>query len=279
MKINSIYRITSHKQHVEVDDTSTSPNKVSNQVLVLEKQMPGENLLKSFMAGTSVGAILLVDQFDNEPIKTFDHITGSDSDLKVIKPMEIEGQRAILCLPEDYLTFYLGQVLVNLPKVFTARVITLSDRAHRGVYEDKSGPAIVRLLTEYFEKINKKLLIKHSIIPDNASELSLILEECKVAKTDILITTGGTGIGLRDITVETVSAHLDKEIPGIMEMIRVKYGAQKPNALLSRGIAGTMNKTMVYTLPGSPKAVEEYLNEIFLTLDHLLNMIHGIDIH
>ncbi|OFX48584.1 MAG: hypothetical protein A2W97_06345 [Bacteroidetes bacterium GWE2_40_63] len=169
--------------------------------------------------------------------------------------------------------------MVNLPKVFTARVITLSDRAHRGVYEDKSGPAIVRLLTEYFEKINKKLLIKHSIIPDNASELSLILEECKVAKTDILITTGGTGIGLRDITVETVSAHLDKEIPGIMEMIRVKYGAQKPNALLSRGIAGTMNKTMVYTLPGSPKAVEEYLNEIFLTLDHLLNMIHGIDIH
>jgi molybdopterin biosynthesis enzyme MoaB len=64
-----------------------------------------------------------------------------------------------------------------------------------------------------------------------------------------------------------------------MEMIRIKYGTEKPNALLSRGVAGTMNRTLVYTLPGSVNAVEEYLTEIFKTLDHLLYMIHGIDNH
>jgi molybdenum cofactor synthesis domain-containing protein len=97
--------------------------------------------------------------------------------------------------------------------------------------------------------------------------------------SDFIFTTGGTGIGGRDITVETVSGLLDKQIPGIMELIRVKYGMDKPNALLSRGVAGTMGKTMVYTLPGSVKAVTEYMKEITKTMDHALFMLHGIDQH
>jgi molybdopterin biosynthesis enzyme MoaB len=72
---------------------------------------------------------------------------------------------------------------------------------------------------------------------------------------------------------------LDKQIPGIMELIRVKYGLKKPNALLSRGVAGTMGKTIVYTLPGSVKAVSEYLSEITKTMEHTLYMLHGIDKH
>ncbi|MFA6400761.1 MAG: MogA/MoaB family molybdenum cofactor biosynthesis protein [Salinivirgaceae bacterium] len=279
MKILSIFRITSHKQHVEVDDTSTSPNKVSNQVLIFEKQLPGEELLKLFTKGTSVGTILVIDAFTKEPFNAFDTLTGSENDLHVLKLITIEEQNAILCLPANFLTFYLGQKLAHKPKIFSIRVVTLSDRAHRGVYEDKSGPAIVKLVTEYFEINNKKSEANSTIIPDNTDELSLILEECKIAQTDVLITTGGTGISQRDITIETVIEHIDKEIPGIMEMIRLKYGAQNPNALLSRSIAGTMNQTLVYTLPGSPQAVKEYLQEIFLTLDHLLYMIHGIDVH
>ena len=72
---------------------------------------------------------------------------------------------------------------------------------------------------------------------------------------------------------------LDKEIPGIMEMIRMKYGIEKPNAYLSRGVAGVMGKSLIYTLPGSVKAVNEYMTEIVKTLDHLFYMQYGIDIH
>jgi molybdopterin biosynthesis enzyme MoaB len=72
---------------------------------------------------------------------------------------------------------------------------------------------------------------------------------------------------------------LDKQIPGIMELIRVKYGLKKPNALLSRGVAGTMGKTIVYTLPGSLKAVSEYMSEITKTMEHTFYMLHGIDPH
>ncbi|MDD3962656.1 MAG: hypothetical protein PHT77_12440, partial [Bacteroidales bacterium] len=72
---------------------------------------------------------------------------------------------------------------------------------------------------------------------------------------------------------------IDKEIPGIMEMIRMKYGAEKPNALLSHGVAGVMGKTLVYAMPGSVKAVKEYTVEILTTMKHLFFMIHGIDNH
>jgi len=73
---------------------------------------------------------------------------------------------------------------------------------------------------------------------------------------DFIFTTGGTGIGHRDITVDVVKPLLDKEIPGIMDMIRMKYGMEKPNALISRSVAGLMNNTMVFTLPGSVRAVK-----------------------
>jgi molybdopterin biosynthesis enzyme MoaB len=72
---------------------------------------------------------------------------------------------------------------------------------------------------------------------------------------------------------------LEKEIPGIMEQIRMKYGAEKPNALLSRGVAGTIGNSIVYTLPGSVKAVNEYMTEILKTYEHLVYMIHGLDTH
>jgi molybdopterin biosynthesis enzyme MoaB len=76
-----------------------------------------------------------------------------------------------------------------------------------------------------------------------------------------------------------VKPFLDKEIPGIMELIRFKYGSQKPNALLSRAIAGVMRNSLVYTLPGSVKAVEEYMTEIIPTLRHSIYMLHNLDAH
>lgn len=165
------------------------------------------------------------------------------------------------------------------PKEYKSVVITLSDRASRGEYEDKSGPSIIGLLNTYLKKIKVRYRIEHKIIPDDKTELKKLLETAKNDQYDIVITTGGTGIGPRDITVETVQEMLDKEIPGIMEMIRLKYGQEKPNALLSRGVAGVMGNSLVYTLPGSVKAVQEYMAEIVKTLQHLVYMLHGIDAH
>jgi molybdenum cofactor synthesis domain-containing protein len=279
LKIISLYRITSHNQIVNVDNASASPNKVSKQILLFEKKLPNEETVAKFIENTSVGTIIIVELFGAHNFNTFDEIAGDKTNFSVIKEIKLNNFSGILCLSDSFITFNINQELYHSSKIFKIKIITLSDRAYRGIYTDRSGPIINELVTSYFTNINKPAIIKGHIIPDSADELSKILEESKLDNTDVIITTGGTGVGLRDITVETVQAHLDKEIPGVMEMIRLKYGANKPNALLSRGVAGTINKTLIYTLPGSVKAVKEYLSEIFKTLDHLLYMIHGIDNH
>jgi len=169
--------------------------------------------------------------------------------------------------------------IVYVPKVFRVFIITLSDRASAGMYEDRSGPKVKEMLKSYFSEKEQRFEIHNVCIPDDADALRKLLMQQKHSGADFVFTTGGTGIGERDITVETVSGMLDKQLPGIMEMIRVKYGMEKPNALLSRGVAGTMGKTMVYTLPGSVKAVTEYMREITNTMEHALFMLHGIDKH
>jgi len=165
------------------------------------------------------------------------------------------------------------------PKVYKVEVITLSDRASRGEYEDRSGPRIIELVSTFFEDSNRKVEIEHTIIPDDPEALRLLLDRAEDEKADIVFTTGGTGIGPRDFTPDVVKDMLDKEIPGVMEAIRMKYGAEKPNALLSRSVAGVIGETLVYTLPGSVRAVNEYLEEIFKTLVHLIYMLHGLDTH
>ncbi len=172
-----------------------------------------------------------------------------------------------------------GDVLAYKPRIFRFHVVTLSDRASKGHYADRSGPRIVEILEEFFQQKPRNIEVTHSVIPDDTSSLSVIIEKSTYDEVDVIITTGGTGVGPRDITVETVKPMLDKEIPGIMEMIRVKYGQNKPNALLSRGVAGLIGDTLIYTLPGSVKAVNEYMEEILKTMEHLIYMRHGLDTH
>ncbi|MEW6721271.1 MAG: molybdenum cofactor synthesis domain-containing protein [Thermodesulfobacteriota bacterium] len=172
-----------------------------------------------------------------------------------------------------------GQEIVHAPKVVRAFVVTLSDRASEGGYEDRSGPKVREILDAHFRSWCPRHEIEHALIPDDAEALRRLLAEQRDRETDFVFTTGGTGIGERDVTVEVVSGLLDKRLPGIMEMIRVKYGAENPRALLSRSVAGVMGKTLVYALPGSVRAVEEYLGEILKTTEHSLYMLHGIDKH
>jgi len=172
-----------------------------------------------------------------------------------------------------------GDRIVCVPKVYRVSIVTLSDRASGGIYEDRSGPRIKEILNSFFSARDQRFKIQNVLIPDDADALEKLLIRHKNNGSDFIFTTGGTGIGERDITVETVSGLLDKQLPGIMELIRVKYGMEKPNALLSRGVAGTMGKTIVYTLPGSVKAVTEYMSEITKTMEHTVFMLHGIDKH
>lgn len=163
-------------------------------------------------------------------------------------------------------------------KTIRVAIITLSDRASAGIYKDLSAPLIEQYLDEHYKQKPIILEKERYLLPDNANQLRNLLTDLR-SKTDLIITTGGTGIGPSDHTPDVVKELLSREIPGIMELIRVKYGMQNPAAALSRSVAGMMEQCFVFTLPGSPKAVHEYMSEILLNIDHLFRMRNGSDQH
>ncbi|MCD6595243.1 MOSC domain-containing protein [bacterium] len=172
-----------------------------------------------------------------------------------------------------------GNEIEYLPHKFAIKIITLSDRASAGDYEDRSGPKILEFLEHFFADKRWHTDFERVIIPDNENKLRKLLEKFSNDNIDLIFTTGGTGVGPHDITPDIVGSMCDKLIPGIMDCIRIKYGAENPNALISRAIAGIIKNSLVYTLPGSTKAVREYIPEISKTLEHLIYMLHGIDTH
>ncbi len=166
-----------------------------------------------------------------------------------------------------------------LPRTLSVKIITLSDRAAAGAYADRSGQLVRQRMEEFFPPRHWQLEIDMKILPDEKSLLDVALSEGLSAGADVIFTTGGTGIGPRDITPEVVSAHCEKFIPGVMEHIRLHYGAANPRAWLSRSVAGVAGRTQIYALPGSPKAVDEYLREIFKILEHVVYTLQDLDPH
>jgi molybdopterin adenylyltransferase len=158
-------------------------------------------------------------------------------------------------------------------------VITLSDRAAAGEYADRSGPRIEELLKAFFDTGRWQLEVHRHVLPDEPDSLRQLVLAGVESGADVIFTTGGTGISPRDITPETIAPLCEKEIPGIMEHIRAKFGADNPRARLSRAIAGVARKTQIYTLPGSVRAVEEYLGEILVTLEHVFGLLQDRDEH
>ena len=161
--------------------------------------------------------------------------------------------------------------------VLPVHVISMSDRAASGSYEDLSGAHLENQLRAFFGGGPWRASVEREVLPDDPEQLELALDD--TAAHAVIFTTGGTGIGPRDITPEVVTTWCDKLIPGLMEGIRVKYGMQTPQAWLSRSVAGIKGRRVIFALPGSLKAVKEYLGEIELVLSHLLLMLHGIDAH
>lgn len=159
------------------------------------------------------------------------------------------------------------------------KVITLSDRAAEGVYEDKSGARLREIVEEFFVSKAIPAKIDYTLLTDDPARLKDELLSYRNAETHVVFTSGGTGVGPRDNTPDVVLELADKVIPGIMESIRMKYGTDKPCALLSRTVAATMGTTVVYTLPGSTRGVEEYLVEILKSIEHVVCVLHGFDAH
>jgi molybdopterin adenylyltransferase len=134
--------------------------------------------------------------------------------------------------------------------------ITVSDRASAGIYEDRSGPEIENVLREFF--VDAKFIV--AVIPDEQKLISSKLcEFADAEKCDLIVTTGGTGISVRDVTPEATKAILEKDLPGFGETMRMESLKKVKTAILSRATAGTRRKSLIVNLPGKPTAVRECL--------------------
>lgn len=146
-------------------------------------------------------------------------------------------------------------------------VLTLSDKGSRGERVDTSGPLVVEMVQPLgsveFEKI----------LPDDREQIfELLCLWSDKHKLDLILTTGGTGLSPRDVTPEATRDAVDREVPGIAEAMRVKNLEKAPRAMLSRGIAGMRNSTLIINLPGSPKAVRENMLILLPVLEHALQI-------
>jgi molybdenum cofactor synthesis domain-containing protein len=153
-----------------------------------------------------------------------------------------------------------------------ALVVTVSNRAAAGIYEDTTGPLIAERLAAWGFTVDGP-----TVIPDGAP-VEVVLRDAVAAAYDAVLTTGGTGISPTDRTPEMTSAVLDREIPGIAEAIR-SYGVAGgvPTASLSRGLAGVAGRTVIVNLPGSRGGVKDGLAVLEGVLRHAVEQVHGGD--
>ncbi len=153
---------------------------------------------------------------------------------------------------------------------YSVAIITISDKGSAGLREDKSGPALKEMLVDAYE-VNDII-----IIPD---EVDIIADTIKKFtdefKIDLIITTGGTGLGKRDVTPEATRTVIEKELPGFAEAMRMQSYKITPHGIISRGICGIRRESIIINLPGSPKAATECLSFIVDALPHALSKLKG----
>ncbi len=151
------------------------------------------------------------------------------------------------------------------------QVITVSDRASKGIYEDESGSLLKQLLSEKGGICSEVILI-----PDKVSKIQKVILK-SVKKHDLVITTGGTGINPKDKTPQATKKILEYEIPGISEILRVKSFEKVPTSILSRAVSGVINKTLIINIPGSKGAVKDAVEILSPVIKHAIDQLNSGD--
>ena len=157
--------------------------------------------------------------------------------------------------------------------MITVGIITVSDRAFRGEYEDKSGPVLKQFCETRRWPVAAQVVVpdEEALIGDNTKELT--------SSCSLILLTGGTGITERDVTPEAIRAIASKELPGFGEVMRAKSFERFPHAILSRNLAAVVGRSLVICLPGSPKGAVECLEFVVEAIPHTIELLHGQTTH
>jgi len=150
-------------------------------------------------------------------------------------------------------------------------VVTISDSVSSGKSEDRSGPAVVTRCKE----LGWQIVSSHVLPDDRATIENLLKKTADANDADVILTTGGTGVGPRDVTPEATLAVVERLIPGFGEHMRSEGAKKTPRAILSRAVAGIRATTIIINLPGSPRGAVESLDAIAEFLPHTVSILHG----
>jgi molybdopterin adenylyltransferase len=157
------------------------------------------------------------------------------------------------------------------PKIITVGIITISDRASAGIYEDCGGPALKKAAEGYGWQV-----LAEAIVPDDISAIQQAIRSSNAQGCGLILTTGGTGIDVRDFTPEAIRGIMRVELPGFGEVMRAESMKITPNAILSRCLAAIVQTSLVVALPGKPQGAVECLSFVRGAIDHAVKLAQRV---